>query len=77
MVSEYLPAKVAAIGIALINCLGNLGGAFSPYANALLIKQTGNNTYSMYLVIALYVSAGLLLLLTVRPSPRHAVPQVA
>ena len=74
MVSEYLPAKVAAIGIAMINCLGNLGGAFSPYVNALLIKQTGNNTYSMYLVVTLYVAAGLLLLATVRrPQSRAAL----
>jgi MFS family permease len=74
MVSEYLPASVAAVGIAMINCLGNLAGSVAPYINARITQITGDNTYSMYLVVALYVVSGLLLL-TVRaaqPQPRMA-----
>lgn len=69
-VSEYLPASVAAIGIALINSLGNLAGAAAPYANSLILKSTGTNTYSMYMVCALYIMAGVFLLLAVRAKPQ-------
>jgi MFS family permease len=72
MVSEYLPASVAAVGIAMINCLGNLAGSIAPYINARITQLTGSNTASMYLVVALYVMSGLLLLATVRTArARH------
>ena len=75
-VSDYLPAGGAAVGIALISSLGNLGPAVSPYISALITQRTGSNIYSIYLVMALYLVAGLLVLLTVR-SARRAAPQLS
>jgi len=66
LISEYLSAAAAAGGLALISSLGNLGPAISPSINGLIVRSTGDNTYSMYFVIALYVASGVLLLLTVR-----------
>ncbi len=64
--SEYLPKEVAAGGIALISSLGNLGAAVSPAVTGAINTATGSPVYSMYLVMALYVGAGLLLLACVR-----------
>ncbi|MGJ4948754.1 MFS transporter [Bradyrhizobium sp. HKCCYLS20291] len=70
LVSEYLPAATVAGGLALISSLGNLGPAVSPSINGLIVRSTGDNTYSMYFVIALYlVSGALLLLVSQRPLP--------
>lgn len=64
--TEYLSKPVAAAGIALISSLGNLGGAVSPSVTGMITARTGSPVYSMYLVMALYIVAGTLLLLTVR-----------
>ena len=56
----------ATAGIALISSLGNLGPAVSPSINGLIIQHIGSNAYSMYSVMAMYVLAGLILLVTVR-----------
>ena len=56
----------AAASIALISSLGNLGPAVSSSINGLIIQYTGSNAYSMYLVMAMYVRADLILLVTVR-----------
>jgi D-galactonate transporter len=78
LVSEYLAAATAAVGIALISSLGNLGPAVSPSISGLLIQKTGSANASMYLVIALYVLAGALLLLATRevraPAGRSVAP---
>ena len=66
LITEYLSVAAAAAGIALISSLGNLGPAVSPSINGLITQYTGNNTYSMYLVMALYVLAGVILLVTVK-----------
>jgi D-galactonate transporter len=66
LITEYLSVTAAAAGIALISSLGNLGPAVSPSINGLITQYTGNNIYSMYLVMALYVLAGVILLVTVR-----------
>ena len=66
LITEYLSVAAAAAGIALISSLGNLGPAVSPSINGLIIQYTGSNAYSMYLVMAMYVLAGLILLVTVR-----------
>src|SRR3954463_3257864 len=62
LITEYLSVAAAAAGLALISSLGNLGPAVSPSINGLITQYTGNNTYSMYLVMALYVLAGVILL---------------
>ena len=68
LITEYLSIAAAAGGIALISSLGNLGPAVSPSINGMITQWTGSTTYSMYLVMAMYVLAGLILLATVRAS---------
>ena len=64
-------------GLALISSLGNLGPAMSPSINGLIIRNTGDNIYSMYFVIALYLLSGTLLLLAIRPASTAGVPAAA
>ncbi|WP_296227622.1 MFS transporter [Ralstonia sp. UBA689] len=72
LTSEYLPKRVAAGGIALISSLGNLGPAVAPSVNAMLMKNTGSNVQGLYLVMAMYVASGVLVLLTVKAANAHA-----
>lgn len=67
--SEYLPRKTAAVGIALISSLGNLGPAVMPSVGAALNKHMGNPAASLYLVACLWVAAGIIMMLAVRPKP--------
>ena len=66
--SEYLSKAAAAGGIALISSLGNLGAAVSPSVTGAINAATGNPANSMYLVIALYIGAAVLLMRSVRPA---------
>jgi nitrate/nitrite transporter NarK len=75
LITEYLSTAAAAGGIALISSLGNLGPAVSPSINGLITQWTGSTVYSMYLVMAMYVVAGLVLLVTVRAA-RASGPRV-
>ncbi len=68
-VSEYLPRKSAAGGIALVSCLGNLGPSVMPVLTAWINSTTGSSTASMYLVMALWLLSGVILMLAVRPAP--------
>src|SRR6476620_10020790 len=68
LTSEYLSAGAAAGGLALISSLGNLGPALSPSINGFILRSTGDNIYSMYFVMALYLLSGMILLLTIRPA---------
>jgi MFS family permease len=77
LISEYLSVGAAAGGIALISCLGNLGPAVSPTINGFILRNTGDNIYSMYFVLALYLLSGTLLLLTIRPASTAGVPAAA
>ena len=64
-------------GLALISSLGNLGPAMSPSINGLIIRNTGDNIYSMYFVITLYLLSGILLLLAIRPASTAGMPAAA
>jgi sugar phosphate permease len=66
LVSESLSAGAAAAGIALISSLGNLGPAASPAINGLVTQRSGSMVYSMYVVVAQYLLAGIILLVSVR-----------
>jgi sugar phosphate permease len=77
LTSEYLSAGAAAGGLAFISSLGNLGPALSPSINGFILRSTGDNIYSMYFVMALYLLSGTLLLLTIRPPPAAAGAPVA
>lgn len=74
LITEYLSVAAAAGGIALISSLGNLGPAVSPSLNGLITQWTGSTAYSMYLVMAMYVLAGLILLGTVRAARAAGQP---
>jgi sugar phosphate permease len=76
LVSEYLSTGAAAGGLALISSLGNLGPAISPSINGLILRNSGNNIYSMYFVMSLYILSGALLLLSTRPSTSIAAMPV-
>ena len=64
--SEYLPKAAAAGGIALISSLGNLGPSVSPVVTGAINTRTGSPVYSMYLVMAMFVLAALIVLVAVR-----------
>jgi sugar phosphate permease len=70
LTSEYLSVGAAAGGLALISSLGNLGPAVSPSINGLILRSTGDNIYSIYFVMALYLLSGTLLLAAIRPVPK-------
>ncbi len=76
LTSEYLSAGAAAGGLALISSLGNLGPAVSPSINGLIVKQTGDNIYSLYFVIGLYVASATVLLLSIRAAAGRRAPAV-
>jgi MFS family permease len=74
LITEYLSKAAAAGGIALISSLGNLGPAVSPSLNGLIQQWTGSTAYSMYLVMAMYVLAGLVLLVAVHAAKTEQRP---
>ncbi|TAM33907.1 MAG: MFS transporter [Burkholderiaceae bacterium] len=67
-VSEYLPKSMAAGGIALVSCLGNFGPAIMPPIVVKINTLTAGQETSLYLVAALYVVAGALMLYVMRPA---------
>jgi D-galactonate transporter len=76
LVTEYLSKAAAACGIALISSLGNLGPAVSPTLNGLIQQYTGTTAYGIYLVMAMYVLAGIILLVAVHAA-KAAEPRTA
>ena len=72
LVTEYLSMAAAAAGIALISSLGNLGPVVSPSINGWIVQHTGSTTYALYLVMALYVLSGLLVLVTIHAAKSRA-----
>jgi MFS family permease len=70
--SEFLTGFSAAAGIALINCIGNLGGFVGPYAIGVIIKKTGSfHGGLIFAGVSLFISAMLLLPLPKR-TEQHA-----
>ena len=77
-VSEYLPKKTAAGGIALVSSLGNLGPAVMPWVTTRINTITGTPTTSLYLVGAMWITAGIILTLVMRPAAKEVLrPAVA
>jgi D-galactonate transporter len=75
LVTEYLSKAAAACGIALISSLGNLGPAVSPSLNGMIQQATGSTAYGIYLVMTMYVLAGIILLTAVnaaKPAEQRA-----
>jgi len=67
-ISEYIPRKTAACGIALISSLGNLGPAVVPSITTWINTTTGTPVNSIYFIIALYVLSGAILTFVLRPN---------
>ena len=60
--TSFLGGNAAAVGIALINCTGNLGGFFSPTIIGFLKTHTGTLNSGLYLMSAcMLASAGLII----------------
>jgi MFS family permease len=70
LTSEYLSAGAAAGGLALVSSLANLGPAVSPSITGFIVRNTGDNIYGMYFIMALYLLSGALLLLSMQPATR-------
>ncbi|MNY29043.1 putative tartrate transporter [compost metagenome] len=68
-ISEYLPRKSAAGGIALISCLGNLGPSVLPLLITWITTTSGSSTNSMYLVCAMWIVSALILMRAIRSAP--------
>ena len=77
LITEYLSKAAAACGIALISSLGNLGPAVSPTLNGLIQQWTGTTAYGIYLVMAMYVLAGVILLVAVNSARPAEAPAAA
>jgi sugar phosphate permease len=67
-ITEYIPKKTAAGGIALVSSLGNLGPSVMPLLATWIITQTGSPTGSLYLVMVLFLTAGIVMALVLRPA---------
>jgi MFS family permease len=75
-VSDYVPKRTAAAGIALISSLGNLGASMIP-PTMMWINGTTHTPYtSLCLMMALFVISGLLLVIAIRPV-RVQAPELA
>jgi len=67
----FLSGVAAAVGIALINSMGNLGGFIAPFTIGWIRQETGSFTYAL-LVLAGGMAASGLIALLIRPG-RNAV----
>lgn len=74
--NAFLSEATAAVGIAVINSVGNLGGFFGPYVVGYLKDLTHSNTFGMYVLAAFAILAAVLTMAipknqTVAPSDAH------
>lgn len=56
------------MGIALVSSIGNLGGAVIPSLTSALNTASGGTTYSLFLVMGLYLLASAIVLRVARPA---------
>jgi ACS family tartrate transporter-like MFS transporter len=76
MPSEFLTGTAAAGGIALVNCIGNLGGFVGPYAVGWIKDSTGDFGAALYFLAGCAVLSALITLVLV-PSRRTALARDA
>lgn len=60
--TSFLGGTAAAAGIALVNCMGNLAGFFSPTIIGFLKTNTGTLNSGLFLVAACHITASILIL---------------
>ncbi len=74
--TALLSGTGAAVGIALINSVGNLAGQFSPFVVGWIKDVTGQVTWGMYVLAAsMVMSSVVVLLLTRERTPKRTEPQ--
>lgn len=74
-VSEYLPRKTVAAGIALVSSLGNLLPLFMPWVTTRINNISGSPSASLYLLGVMWISAGIVLMLVLRPANDRPILQ--
>ena len=74
-VSEYLPRKTVAAGIALVSSLGNLLPIFMPWVTTRINNISGSPSASLYLLGVMWISAGIVLMLVLRPANDRPILQ--
>jgi ACS family tartrate transporter-like MFS transporter len=72
MPSEFLTGTAAAGGIALVNCIGNLGGFLGPYAVGWIKDSTGDFSAALYFL----AGSAVLCLITLVLIPSRKAPFV-
>jgi ACS family tartrate transporter-like MFS transporter len=72
MPSEFLTGTAAAGGIALVNCIGNLGGFIGPYAVGWIKDSTGDFGAALYFLAGSAVVSALIALVLI-PSRKAAL----
>ncbi|HEY8395137.1 MAG TPA: hypothetical protein VIK92_10100, partial [Thermaerobacter sp.] len=72
----FLSESAAAVGIAVINSIGNLGGFVGPYVVGLLNNATGSVTAGLLFLSASLLVTGLLVF-AIRKGHAHPVPDTA
>jgi MFS transporter, ACS family, tartrate transporter len=72
MPSEFLTGTAAAGGIALVNCVGNLGGFIGPYAVGWIKESTGDFSAALYFLAGAAVLSALITLVLI-PSRKAAL----
>lgn len=76
-ISEYLPKNTAAAGIAFVSSMGNLGPVAFPAIVAWVVSAAGTADAGIFLVMALWLLSGIVLLLTVRSARSSAGAKLA
>ncbi|WP_034852539.1 MFS transporter [Inquilinus limosus] len=74
MPTTFLSGSAAAVGIATINSIGNLGGFVGPAMIGWIKGQTGSFAGGLYFVAGLLVLSAAITLLVARPRRRDALP---
>jgi ACS family tartrate transporter-like MFS transporter len=76
MPTAFLPGAAAAVGIAFINSLGNLGGFAGPYVIGLVRTSTGQFRGGLLLVGAALTASGAIVLMVKMSGGRNVeIPQ--
>jgi ACS family tartrate transporter-like MFS transporter len=73
--NSFLTRSTAAISIAVINSIGNLGGFVGPYAIDLVKESTGSALGGLYFLAALlFVSFAMMMAMRLQPEREEAAP---
>lgn len=73
--TALLGGNAAAAGIAFVNCMGNLGGFFSPTIIGALKTRTGTLNSGLYLIVGCMVASSILILMLPQSSRMSTLPQ--